>query len=131
MCNQTSAGKKSHLPSTAEEGNKLSNPSQDPNPSVHEAPLVPELGRVEAPTTEVPLPDVTFDDVKDRKDAWFTEWTMTMDQDEEWKKWGKRYLMKKFRFPARYADRQMGMIGLMWGLKFSDFKFTNEQDTTN
>lgn len=75
--------------------------------------------------------DVTYDDVKDRKDAWFTEWTMTMDQYEEWKKWGKRYLMKKFRFPARYADRQMGMIGLMWGLKFSDFKFTNEQDKTN
>lgn len=74
---------------------------------------------------------VTYDDVKDRKDAWFTEWTMTMDQYEEWKKWGKRYLMKKFRFPARYADRQMGMIGLMWGLKFSDFKFTNEQDKTN
>ena len=74
---------------------------------------------------------VTYDDVKDRKDAWFTEWTMTMDQYEEWKKWGKRYLMKKFRFPARYADRQMGMIGLMWGLKFSDFKLTNEQDKTN
>jgi hypothetical protein len=74
---------------------------------------------------------VTYDDVKDRKDAWFTEWTMTMDQYEEWKNWGKRYLMKKFRFPARYADRQMGMIGLMWGLKFSDLKFTNEQDKTN
>jgi len=59
------AGKKSHLPSIAEEGNRSSNPSQDPNPSVYEAPLVPELGRVEAPTTEVPLPDVTFDDVAD------------------------------------------------------------------
>ena len=59
------AGKKSRLPSIAEEGNKSSHPSQDRNPSVYEAPLVPELGRVQNPTTEVPLPDVTFDDVAD------------------------------------------------------------------
>lgn len=78
--------------------------------------------------------DVTFDDVKDRKDNWFQQWTMTMDQYEEWKNWGKRYLMKKFRYPARYAERQMGMIGLMWGLKFSDFptnKIEDEQIKSN
>lgn len=72
--------------------------------------------------------DVTYDDVKDRKDAWYTEWTMTMAQYDQWKDWGKRYLMKKFRFPARYAERQMGMIGLMWGLKFSDFPTNKTED---
>lgn len=75
---------------------------------------------------------VTYDDVKDRKDNWFQEWTMTEAQYDVWKAWGKKYLMKKFRFPARYAERQMGMIGLMWGLKFSDLKYsTDEQDPTN
>ena len=28
--------------------------------------------------------DVTFDDIKDRKDDWFTDWTMTTAQAEEW-----------------------------------------------
>ncbi len=32
---------------------------------------------------------VTFDDIKDRKDAWYTEWTMTVDQNDEWQKWGE------------------------------------------
>ena len=31
---------------------------------------------------------VTYDDVKDRKDNWFQEWTMTEAQYDEWKKWG-------------------------------------------
>ena len=72
---------------------------------------------------------VTYDDVKDRKDAWFQEWTMTEAQYDEWKKWGKKYLMKKFRYYAKYAERQMAMIGLMWGLKFSDLKFTTDEQT--
>lgn len=61
---------------------------------------------------------VTYDDIKDRKDDWFTQWTMTEAQYDEWKKWGKRYLMKKFRMYAKGAEREMAMIGLMWGLKF-------------
>jgi hypothetical protein len=26
---------------------------------------------------------VTYDDVKDREDAWYAEWTMTVEQNEE------------------------------------------------
>lgn len=64
--------------------------------------------------------DVTYDDVKDRKDNWFNQWTMTEAQYNEWKIWGKKYLQKKFRMYAKMAERQMEMIGLMWGLKFDD-----------
>jgi len=64
---------------------------------------------------------VTYDDVKDRKDNWFNDWTMTMDQSDEWIQWGKKYLMKTFRYPAKYAEREMQWIHLMWGLKFSDY----------
>ena len=28
--------------------------------------------------------DVTFDDVKGRKDEWYTQWTMTIEQNDEW-----------------------------------------------
>ena len=63
--------------------------------------------------------DVTYDDVKDRKDAWYTDWTMTEDQYDNWKSWGEKYLRKKFRMTAWMAERQMSMIGLMWGLKFN------------
>lgn len=64
--------------------------------------------------------DVTYDDVKDRKDNWFEQWTMTEAQYDEWKIWGKKYLQKKFRMHAKIAERQMEMIGLMWGLKIDD-----------
>jgi hypothetical protein len=65
--------------------------------------------------------NVTYDDVKDSKDQWFMKWTMTMEQNDEWQKWGVEYLKKTFKYPTTYCERQMGMICLMWGLKFSDY----------
>jgi hypothetical protein len=62
--------------------------------------------------------EVTYDDVKGRTDAWYSDWTMTEAQYSEWKKWGKKYLMKNLRRYAKPAEREMDMIGLMWGLKF-------------
>jgi hypothetical protein len=61
---------------------------------------------------------VTFEDIKDRKDAWYNDWTMTEDQYNEWRKWGCKELKKKLKLTDVYADRQMSMIGLNWGLKF-------------
>jgi len=64
---------------------------------------------------------VTYEDIKDRKDNWFNDWTMTVDQYDEWKLWGKKYLQKKLNIYAKSAEKQMNWVGLMWGLKFSDF----------
>ncbi len=69
--------------------------------------------------------NVTYDDIKDRKDNWFQQWTMTGEQDEEWKEWGQKYLMKHLRLPARTAEREMNMIRLMWGLKLEDIIIEN------
>jgi hypothetical protein len=66
--------------------------------------------------------EVTYDDVKDRKDDWYAQWTMTVQQNDEWKLWGKKYLMKKLRLPAKVAEREMDMCSLMWGLKFSNWE---------
>lgn len=66
--------------------------------------------------------EVTYEDIKDRKDNWFHDWTMTEDQYDEWKLWGKKYLQKKLRMYAKQAEKEMNWVGLMWGLKFSDLK---------
>jgi len=66
--------------------------------------------------------EVTYDDIKDRKDNWFQEWTMTMQQYEDWKLWGKKYLMKALRLSAKRAEREMMWVGLQWGLKCSDYE---------
>ena len=65
--------------------------------------------------------EVTYDDIKDRKDNWFWEWTMTMQQYEDWKVWGKKYIMKNLRLRAKAAEREMMWVGLQWGLKCSDY----------
>ena len=64
---------------------------------------------------------VTYDDVKDRKDDWFQQWTMTMDQNAEWQRWGKKYLQKNLNMYAKQAEKEMQWISLMWGLKLSDW----------
>lgn len=64
---------------------------------------------------------VTFDDIKDRKDDWFTQWTMTEQQNEEWYDWGVEQIRKRFRYSKKFSQKEMGMINLMWGLKLEDF----------
>lgn len=66
--------------------------------------------------------EVTYDDIKDRKDAWYCEWTMTEEEYDQWLDWGKTYLKKVFKFNDNMAKRQMSMIGLNWGLKFKSLK---------
>lgn len=66
--------------------------------------------------------EVGYDDIKDRKDDWYTQWTMTVAQNEEWQKWGIKELKKVFKYTEEFAKKQMAMIGLNYGLKFSDFE---------
>lgn len=69
--------------------------------------------------------EVTYEDIKDRKDDWYAQWTMTVAQNDEWQAWGKKYLAKNLKLNTKYAERQMAMISLMWGLKFSDLIYNN------
>lgn len=64
--------------------------------------------------------DVKFEDIKDRKDAWYTDWTMTVEQNEQWKKWGIDHIKKNLRVRKIVAEKQMGWFSLNYGLKFSD-----------
>jgi hypothetical protein len=65
---------------------------------------------------------VTYNDIKDRKDDWYTQWTMSVEQNDEWKEWGIEEMRKRFRYNKKWAEKEMAMISLMWGLKFNNFK---------
>jgi hypothetical protein len=64
--------------------------------------------------------NVTYNDVKGRQDDWYSQWTMTVEQNEEWCKWGKKYLMKELKLYAAQAEKEMSWGNLMWGLKVSN-----------
>ena len=64
--------------------------------------------------------DVTYEDIKDRKDDWYTQWTMTMDQNDQWNEWCVGELRKRFRYTKKCAQKEMSMVTLMWGLRFRD-----------
>lgn len=64
---------------------------------------------------------VTFDDIRGREDDWYTQWTMTVEQNDEWKEWGISEIIKRFKYNRIVAEKEMGMISLMWGLKLSNF----------
>jgi hypothetical protein len=59
----------------------------------------------------------TYNDIVDRKDAWYSEWTMTEEQNSEWKKWGVDYLRKTKRWNKILSEREMVWFDLMYGLK--------------
>lgn len=68
--------------------------------------------------------DVTYDDILG-KDKWYQEYSMTVQQAEELKKWGKKYLMKNLRMRAYQAEREMMWFNLQWGLTYSNWEEYN------
>jgi hypothetical protein len=62
---------------------------------------------------------VTFDDIKDRTDEWYQQWTMTEEQSKQWKEWGTDYLKKQKYLTKYHAGRQMTMFDFNYGLKIN------------
>jgi hypothetical protein len=67
--------------------------------------------------------DLKFEDVEGRKDNWYQQHTMTEAQNEEWRDWGTKFIIKKHRCNKYIADREMRMLDLYCGLKISDSKY--------
>lgn len=65
--------------------------------------------------------NISYEDIKVRKDSWYQEWEMTKAQNDKWQLWGTEFIRKNLRINKHLAQREMAMIGLMWGLKFSDW----------
>lgn len=64
--------------------------------------------------------DVKYEDIKDREDAWYTQWTMTEEQYDQWIEWGSEYIRKSKRLRKDKAKHAMAWFALNYGLKFSD-----------
>ena len=44
---------------------------------------------------------------------------MTEEQNKEWREWGTKYLKKQKHLVKYYAERQMAMFDLNYGLKIN------------
>lgn len=64
--------------------------------------------------------DVKYEDIKDREDAWYAQWTMTEEQYDQWIEWGSEYVRKSKRLRKEKAKHAMAWFALNYGLKFSD-----------
>jgi hypothetical protein len=67
--------------------------------------------------------DLKFEDVEGRTDEWFQEYTMTEEQNKEWREWGTNHIKKKKRLYSKIASREMAFLDLYCGLKISDSKY--------
>lgn len=64
--------------------------------------------------------NITYDDIVNRKDDWYNEYTMTQEQNEKWINWGKKFLVYKGDMDEFFANKQMQMINLSYGLKIKE-----------
>lgn len=64
----------------------------------------------------------TYDDIKDRKDEWYQEYTMTQEQSNAFKDYAIRYLKRELKTSYYKADTEYQWFDLMYGLKISDKK---------
>jgi hypothetical protein len=71
--------------------------------------------------------NVTYNDIIG-VDNWFREYTMTVEQGEEFKKWGKKYLMKNLQMRATAAEKEMMWFNLQWGLTYSNWEDYHKLD---
>ena len=72
----------------------------------------------------------TFDDIEHRTDDWYNQITMTEKSYLEWIEWGTNYLKKKFKYNKRFAEIEMGMISMNFGLRV-DSKQEERQNKLN
>ena len=62
-------------------------------------------------------PNISYDDVLKEGDGWWSRYTMSEKQRDDWFKWGSDYVKKELKLSTVNAHRQMQWIDLMWGLR--------------
>lgn len=60
--------------------------------------------------------DVTYDDIKDRKDDWFLKWSIDDTQRKEWIDWSIAYLRKNLKYSKNMAERVVLFLDMDIGL---------------
>jgi hypothetical protein len=64
--------------------------------------------------------DVSFEDIKNRKDDWYVQWTMTSEQNQEWIQFGVDLIRKTLKMNKKLAEREMQWFNLNYGLKIEE-----------
>jgi hypothetical protein len=64
--------------------------------------------------------DIRFKDIEGRKDSWYSEWTMTDEQNKQWKDWGIKFIKTQLKLNKKAAETQMAMFNLNYGLKIQN-----------
>jgi len=72
--------------------------------------------------------DVSYEDIKDRKDQWYYDWAMTPEQEAKWMEWMVGYFRKHRSLTVRHAKTSASMYNLMWGLKVHRPELEQEND---
>ena len=67
--------------------------------------------------------DVTFDDLVKEEEGWYARYTMTQKQNDEWREWSMKKLMKDRGMTKRKAEYEMGMMDLAYGLRIDEDGF--------
>lgn len=67
----------------------------------------------------------TVDDVRDEPE-WYSHYTITEEQYEEWRAFCLNILNKKFRYTKKRAEYEFSFMNLMWGLKVIPKESTKE-----
>lgn len=61
--------------------------------------------------------DVKYEDIVGRKDAWYQDWTMTEEQNKQWREWGTKFIERHLNTLPKMAESEMAMFDLNYGLK--------------
>jgi hypothetical protein len=72
--------------------------------------------------------NVSYEDIKDRKDKWYEEWTMTPEQEEKWMDYMIKYFRKHRSMTVRHAQTSASMFNLMYGLKVNRPELEQENE---
>jgi hypothetical protein len=72
--------------------------------------------------------NVSYEDIKDRKDKWYEQWTMTPEQEEKWMEHMVKYFRKHRSMTIRHAQTSASMFNLMYGLKVNRPELEQENE---
>lgn len=61
--------------------------------------------------------NVTYREAVSKGPHWFSEWTITLEQQEKWMQWGAKYIHEELGLPLYLAERRMDMFNFNYGLK--------------
>ena len=54
------------------------------------------------------------------EEGWYSKYTLTTDEYEEWKKWTVQYIRDKCKISKKWAEREFPWISLQHGLRVDD-----------